>query len=89
MKFCYLRSLIIDLSEYTHVHVPNFIDFLADWQVIESKRLMLQESVFIARRAIPMIAFPRVRCMFIYIYIYIYMSVFCPHWSGITTSQMN
>ena len=29
-----------------------------------------------ARRAIPMIAFPRVRCMFIYIvYIYIYILV--------------
>ena len=28
-------------------------------------------SIFMARRAIPMIAFPRVRCMFIYIYNYI------------------
>ena len=28
-----------------------------------------------ARRAIPIIAFPRVRCMFIYIYIYIYSCV--------------
>ena len=28
-----------------------------------------------ARRAIPMIAFPRVRCMFIYNIIYIYMFV--------------
>ena len=27
-----------------------------------------------ARRAIPMIAFPRVRCMFIYIYIYMFVS---------------
>ena len=26
---------------------------------------------FMARRAIPMIAFPRVRCMFIYIYIFL------------------
>ena len=34
-----------------------------------------QVFVFMARRAIPMIAFPRVRCMFIYIYIYIYMFV--------------
>ena len=27
-----------------------------------------------ARRAIPMIAFPRIRCMFIYIYIYMFVS---------------
>ena len=33
--------------------------------------------IFMARRAIPMIAFPRVRCMFIYIYIYIYIYTFC------------
>ena len=30
-------------------------------------------GIIMARRAIPMIAFPRVRCMFIYIYIYIYI----------------
>ena len=31
---------------------------------------------FMARRAIPMIAFPRVRCMFIYIYIYFLVSTY-------------
>ena len=31
--------------------------------------------IIMARRAIPMITFPRVRCMFIYIYIYIYIYV--------------
>ena len=30
--------------------------------------------LFMARRAIPMNAFPRVRCMFIYIYIYMFVS---------------
>ena len=35
----------------------------------------LYMCIFMARRAIPMIAFPRVRCMFIYIYIYILVSL--------------
>ena len=30
-----------------------------------------EEIFFMARRAIPMIAFPRVRCMFIYIYMFV------------------
>ena len=34
-----------------------------------------EEFLIMAHRAIPMIAFPRVRCMFIYIYIYIYICV--------------
>ena len=37
--------------------------------------IICNSGFFMARRAIPMIAFPRVRCMFIYIYIYIYIYI--------------
>ena len=41
--------------------------------VLTTKLVIL--TIFMARRAIPMIVFPRVRCMFIYIYIYILVSL--------------
>ena len=42
---------------------------------IEIFRCLVFECIFMARRAIPMIAFPRVRCMFIYIYTCIYIYI--------------
>ena len=51
--------------------IPNLFAFISGFDI----PTFLIESVFMARRGIPMIAFPRVRTIYMYIYIYILVSL--------------
>ena len=48
----------------TEAFLVEWLDALGNWKKL---------GLFMARRAIPMIAFPRVRTIYIYIYIYIFI----------------
>ena len=60
----YTLYMCIYYNVYIHVHVCTF-----KYIHVCNYYLFLELAIiFMARRAIPMIAFPRVRCMFIYIF---------------------
>ena len=62
-----------------HSFINKYMYMYTMYRYMYIEKMNRYDCFFMARRAIPMIAFPRVRCMFIYIYIYIYIYICLCH----------
>ena len=72
-----LITLYMYMCIKLHVHVHMCLISLYMYMCIKL-HVHVHMCLIMARRAIPMIAFPRVRCMFIYIYVCVtYTSMRC------------